>query len=64
MLYGGNEYGIVIKNNLVIAHYPSTVMLNTDRYPAAFWITNPTNFITGNRAAGGAHDGFAFDYRN
>jgi hypothetical protein len=58
MLYGGSEFNNVISNNLIMYHYPSYVMLNTDAAPAAYWITNPTNFFINNRAAGGAHDGF------
>jgi hypothetical protein len=58
MLYGGNEFNNYIISNLVIYNYPSYTLLNSDVAPAAFWVTNPTNFFLNNRAAGGSHDGF------
>jgi hypothetical protein len=53
-----------ITNNLVLkVRVPKTIFLNSDkgaftRGPSGFWITNPDNIITGNRAADAAGNGF------
>jgi G8 domain len=53
-----------ITNNLVLkVRVPKTSFLNSDkgahtRGPSGFWITNPDNVITGNRAADAAGNGF------
>ena len=54
----GTEIHNVIDHNLVVNVIRSWSLLNTDQLPASYWIRNPDNDFTGNRAAGS--DGFGF----
>ena len=47
--------------NLAIDVRRSMSLLNTDKSPAAFWITHPNNNFRENRAAGSDRYGFWFD---
>lgn len=47
-----------IKGNLGLVTLPSSSLLDTDNTPATFWITHPTNYITGNHAAGSVRYSF------
>jgi hypothetical protein len=42
----------------------SASLLDTDNTPASFWITHPTNYFSGNVAAGSQHYGFWFDLQS
>ncbi len=59
------EDGIEVLNkfykNLAVSTQPSYSLLNTDQSPASFWITNPYNYLEGNRAAGSKYYGFWYD---
>lgn len=48
----------MIRNNLAISSLQVTNMLQTDMSVASFWITNPTNDVMGNHAAGSDFYGF------
>ncbi|XP_048451560.1 fibrocystin-L-like [Rhincodon typus] len=48
----------VLQYNLAVMVQQSTSLLNDDLTPAAFWVTNPSNIIRHNVAAGGTHFGF------
>ena len=52
------ETGNSFINNLAVMVIASSSLQNDDVTPAAFWITNPNNTVTGNAAAGGTHFGF------
>lgn len=47
----------------MISTYVSEQMLQTDLSPASFWITNPSNTIINNRAAGGDFYGFWYEVK-
>jgi hypothetical protein len=49
----GDEVDNVFDRNLGIDPQPHT-LLDSDREPAVFWVTNPTNHFYRNRAVGGA----------
>jgi len=49
---------VIAQDVLVVGTRPSRALLNTDQTPAAFWITNPTQYITGCAAAGFSNYGF------
>mmetsp|Transcript_28482 Transcript_28482/g.25341 ORF Transcript_28482/g.25341 Transcript_28482/m.25341 type:complete len:136 (+) Transcript_28482:964-1371(+) len=49
-----------INGNLVMRTKPSMSYYNHDQTPANFYIGNPNNFFSGNRAAGAARHGFWF----
>lgn len=63
-LEDGNETGNTISGNLVTrvrnpdSKLGETPLLASDKFAAAYWITNPNNTVTNNVAAG--VDGFAF----
>ena len=57
-LNDGSEINNVIGYNLVVNTVLSWSLLNTDSVPSCFWIRNPKNSISGNRAAGS--DGYGF----
>jgi len=57
-LEDGVETGNTFNHNVAIFVRSSTSLLNDDITPACFWITNPNNIVTNNRAAGGTHFGF------
>lgn len=42
----------MIKHNLAISSIAATNMMQTDTSVASFWITNPTNDVVDNHAAG------------
>jgi hypothetical protein len=44
--------GNIIDSNLGFATLASNALLVTDTTAATFWITNPNNTVTNNRAAG------------
>ena len=52
------------KNNLVISVYSSYDLYQTDISVSAFYITNPSNTLIGNRAAGSDSFGFWFPIQN
>lgn len=54
----GIESQNTIKHNLGINTLRSYALLNFDQTPATFWITNPSNYIIGNHAAGSQSYGF------
>ena len=56
----GIETKNIVQYNLAIFVRPSSAHLNSDITPAAFWVTNPDNYVCHNAAAGGSH--FAFWY--
>lgn len=39
-------------------------LMNTDQTPASFWISNPDNYLKGNRAVGSDRHGFWYNTRN
>jgi cell surface hyaluronidase len=60
----GIETNNVIVGNLVLlarAAKPSEAILDSDLQPADFWITNPSNTVTENVAAGSEGNGFWYD---
>ena len=59
----GIETHNVIRNNLAISSVQTTRMLQTDTSTASFWITNPTNDVTGNHAAGGDFYGMWYELK-
>ena len=54
----GIESQNTIEHNLGVNTYQSFSLLNVDQTPAIFWITNPSNYIINNHAAGGQAYGF------
>lgn len=54
----GIETHNLIKHNLAVETVQTTRMLQTDTSSASFWITNPTNDVIDNAAAGGDFYGF------
>lgn len=60
-LEDGIETKNLIQYNLAIFVKPASSLLNTDVSPAAFWVTNPDNYIRHNAAAGGSHYGFWYN---
>lgn len=44
----------------MISTLMTATMFQSDIFPASYWITNPRNYITNNRAAGS--DGFGIYY--
>ena len=54
----GIESQNTIEHNLGVNTYQSFSLLNFDQTPAVFWITNPSNYILNNHAAGGMAYGF------
>lgn len=59
----GIETHNTIRNNLAISSVQTTRMLQTDTSTASFWITNPTNDVTGNHAAGGDFYGLWYEIK-
>jgi hypothetical protein len=57
----GIETGNIVDSNVVVKCQSSSSLLNTDLWASAFWITNPNNTITNNRAVGGSHNGFWYN---
>ena len=60
-LEDGIETKNILQYNLAIFVKPASSLLNTDISPAAFWVTNPDNYIRHNAAAGGSHYGFWYN---
>ena len=60
----GTETYNVIENNLAISSLSSWNMMQTDISAASFLITNPTNNVRFNRAAGGDFYGFWYEIKN
>lgn len=54
----GIETQNVLENNLAISSLKTFKMMQTDISVASYWITNPTNHIRNNHAAGGDFYGF------
>lgn len=54
----GIESQNTLRHNLGVNTMRSYALLNFDQTPATFWITNPSNYIVGNRAAGSQSYGF------
>lgn len=59
----GIETDNVIEDNLVIGSLESWNMMQTDISVASYWITNPTNHVRRNRAAGGDFYGFWYEIK-
>ena len=59
----GIETHNVLQYNLAISSLESWNMMQTDISVASYWITNPTNHISYNRAAGGDFYGFWYEIR-
>lgn len=59
----GIETNNVIRDNLVVFSIAATNMLATDTSVASFWITNPSNDITGNHAAGSQFYGMWYEIK-
>lgn len=63
-LEDGIEQGNVLERNLgLLTRVPAEgkALLDTDRTPATFWITNPANDLVGNAAAGSEGFGIWYD---
>jgi len=48
----GVEYGHIIQGNLGFVTRVSHAILNTDTFPATFWLVHPNNTLSGNHAGG------------
>lgn len=59
----GIETHNTIRYNLAISSIQTTRMLQTDTSVASFWITNPTNDVYGNHAAGGDFYGIWYELK-
>ncbi|KAJ3088845.1 Fibrocystin-L [Quaeritorhiza haematococci] len=57
----GIETNNTFTGNLGVLTKKSLSLLHTDRFPAVFWITNPTNHYTRNTAAGSMGSGFFYN---
>jgi hypothetical protein len=60
MTEDASEQNNVITNCLAITIKPSFTLTNDEITPAAFWISNPANIVTGCAAVGSAYEGLAF----
>ena len=60
-LEDGVEIRNLIQYNLVASVKSSFSLLYSDQVPAAFWISNPDNYLTGNSAVGSDASGFWYD---
>ncbi|KAK3263875.1 hypothetical protein CYMTET_27348, partial [Cymbomonas tetramitiformis] len=60
-LEDGAETGNNFERNLIISVFPTMALIGEDQIPAAFWISNPSNYFDGNVAAGSAAHGFWID---
>ena len=61
VLESGLETNNVLDNNLGISTLQAWTLMNIDITPATFYISNPSNIIINNRAAGGDWVGFNYD---
>ena len=43
----------VLNHNLAVLSFAASALLNSDQFPALFWITNADNVLRSNSAAGG-----------
>ena len=59
----GIETHNTIRYNLAISAIAVTNMMQTDMSVASFWITNPTNDVYGNHAAGSDFYGFWYEVK-
>ena len=59
----GIETDNTIRNNLVIGSIAATNMMQTDTSVASFWITNPSNDVYGNHAAGSDFYGIWYEIK-
>ena len=59
----GIETHNLIEKNLVISSLESWNMMQTDISVASYWITNPTNNVRFNHAAGGDFYGFWYEIK-
>jgi hypothetical protein len=62
-LEDGIETNNIIQYNLAIKSMESNMMLQTDTSTASYWITNPTNIVRYNHAAGGNFYGFWYEIK-
>jgi hypothetical protein len=62
LLYDGVESQNIIRNNLAVSSMKSSKMWQSDITVASFMISNPTNDVYGNVAAGGDFYGFWFGF--
>lgn len=60
----GIETHNTLENNLVIGSLETFNMMQTDISVASFWVTNPTNNLRNNRAAGGDFYGFWYEIKD
>ncbi|CAF3595884.1 unnamed protein product [Rotaria sordida] len=63
-LSDGIEVGHVFRGNLAIFVRTSSSLLNEDLTPAAFWLSNPNNFVEFNAVAGTTHYGYWYRFDN
>lgn len=59
----GIETNNVIQDNLMMSSIRSLQMLQSDITVASYWITNPTNTVRRNHAAGGDFYGFWYEIK-
>jgi hypothetical protein len=59
----GIETHNTIRNNLAVSSLATTRMLQTDASVASFWVTNPTNDLYGNHAAGSDFYGIWYEIK-
>merc|ERR1719199_1239343 len=57
------ETGAMYRNNLGVMIRQSFSLLQVDLTPAVFWVTNPSNHLIGNHAAGSHAFGFWYDIK-
>uniref|UniRef100_K1QC76 Transmembrane protein 2 n=1 Tax=Magallana gigas TaxID=29159 RepID=K1QC76_MAGGI len=62
-LEDGGEKRTVLDGNLGAGQKRSS-LIETDKFPTTFWITNPQTYVRNNVAAGGEGHGFWFVYPN
>lgn len=59
----GIETDNILEYNLVISSLETFLMMQTDISVASYWVTNPTNHLRFNRAAGGDFYGFWYEIK-
>ncbi|KAL4484526.1 hypothetical protein ABPG74_019703 [Tetrahymena malaccensis] len=62
-LEDGIETNNIIEQNLILGTIQVWSMLQSDITPASYWITNPLNYVSNNRAAGGDFYGFWYEIK-
>ncbi|EAR87205.2 IPT/TIG domain protein (macronuclear) [Tetrahymena thermophila SB210] len=62
-LEDGIETNNLIEYNLILGTIQVWSMLQSDITPGSYWITNPLNYVSNNRAAGGDFYGFWYEIK-